>query len=136
MKTCYVVSHVNYEYNDEVYYPPENGGGTPQLVFTDKKLAENKALLLNSLEFQGLTPGNYGYELDEVSSLSAEQIVTKLIGLGVIILRDDDDKIETIAEDIMQYELPDNLDALQLLEVAKIFNKLQFYQVQPVQGDI
>lgn len=63
MKDYYVVCNVNYEYNDEVYYPPESGGGTPQLVFGNKQEAKDKALLLNAQQFKGLTPGHYGYEI-------------------------------------------------------------------------
>jgi hypothetical protein len=39
-RTGYVIVEIGWEYNDEYYYRPDSGGGTPKKFFTDKAKAE------------------------------------------------------------------------------------------------
>ncbi len=41
MSTLYIVTEIDFEYNDEIYYNNSGDGGTPLKAFRDKKKAEN-----------------------------------------------------------------------------------------------
>jgi len=65
MRTGYAVQEVGYEYNDEYYYRPEEGGGHAKFVFFTKEKADQKVLelvaeLLKGSE--GWRGGIEGYE--------------------------------------------------------------------------
>jgi hypothetical protein len=60
---AYVITRLNYEYNDEYSHQPEGGGGDPEIVLTDKAKAEAK---LDELEFSAFKEtaseiNNYDY---------------------------------------------------------------------------
>lgn len=44
MATGYVITEVGYEYNDEIYYQSESGGGTPVKVIWIKQRQKLKLI--------------------------------------------------------------------------------------------
>lgn len=65
----YVVTEVEFQYNDEIYYASDGEGGEPVEVFANKEAAEKaiEKLTLNWLKTTKLQ--DYGYEIDEIFSL-------------------------------------------------------------------
>jgi hypothetical protein len=63
-QTGYIIMTINYEYNDEVYYQGEGGGGNPVKVFRDKLRAEERCRQLNVEAFRDhfVTEKFYGRE--------------------------------------------------------------------------
>lgn len=85
--TYYVVMRLNYEFNDEVNYRPDGGGGDPIKVFTDRKLAEFYVNKLDLKEYRWLLSDGdsfLGYSYDGLDGLnygkagSLEKTLTKL----------------------------------------------------------
>lgn len=77
-KTLYTVIEIGYEYNDEIMYQPESGGGTPLVAYTTKERAQKEVDALNKKSIMDLINDSelnqYGYgwddlDLDDVASL-------------------------------------------------------------------
>lgn len=50
----YIIQRLGWEYNDEIYYVSEVGGGTPKKVYTDEEKAQNECDKLNAKYLSGL----------------------------------------------------------------------------------
>lgn len=76
-ETFYVLMEEGWDYNDEVFFRTENGGGHPEKVFADKEKAEAEANRLNMKRFRELvTSGEvheYAYSLDDILSDKATE---------------------------------------------------------------
>lgn len=77
MTTGYVVTEVGYEYNDEIYYQSESGGGTPVKVFLDKAKAQAEVDKMNLESLIGCEIGSYAYEFSDI--VSDEDAFMKII---------------------------------------------------------
>ena len=66
MTTGYVVTEVGYEYNDEIYYQSESGGGTPVRVFLDKAKAQAEVDRMNLESLIGCEIGSYAYDFSDI----------------------------------------------------------------------
>lgn len=112
MADVYVVMAVGYEYNDEINYRPESGGGDPIQVFYDKNLAELYVKQKNLEEYrkrfvpskecryytEGL--GHYAYDFQEIDCTGKLKEVLSDLGL------DPDDCYEmTLPADISDDDL-------------------------------
>ena len=65
----YVICSAGFEYNDEIYYRPECGGGHPIKVFSSKELADKVCHELNFKEFMnqwGDELRNYSYSIENI----------------------------------------------------------------------
>lgn len=47
-KTIYILSEIGWEYNDENYYRPESGGGTPVKAYSTREKAQDECNKLNA----------------------------------------------------------------------------------------
>lgn len=77
MATGYVVTEIGYEYNDEIYYQSENGGGRPVRVFLDKAKAQDEVEKMNFEALMGCEIGSYAYDLSDI--VSNMDVFTKII---------------------------------------------------------
>ena len=68
MSTMYVLVRNGFEYNDEIMYRPEVGGGDPVKVFHDKELAELYCKRKNIESMRKERIGEYCYGFDEINS--------------------------------------------------------------------
>jgi hypothetical protein len=71
-KKGYVIQKLGYEYNDETYYRPEEGGGNPVIVLTDEVAAKKKFMELEIEAWKNEHIGHYGYDLSDVAIDSGE----------------------------------------------------------------
>lgn len=53
-KKIYIIVEVNWEYNDEYYYRPEGGGGSPIEAYYDEAKAKKRCAVLNKKD-SGMT---------------------------------------------------------------------------------
>lgn len=115
----YIIQKVGYEYNDEVYYRAEDGGGTPEYVFLDKDKAQKSCDEKNIKELSGLNIFEYGYSSDEIFEDEAADLMKKF---GAPI--DDCDR---------DYQFP----SLTLKQYRQIepYLKIKFYEVCEVSGE-
>ena len=66
-----------YEYNDEIYYQSESGGGTPVRVFLDKAKAQAEVDKMNLESLIGCEIGSYAYDFSDI--VSDEDAFMKII---------------------------------------------------------
>ena len=86
MSKVYIVMEKSFEYNDEIYYTPESGGGNPENVFTDKEKAEQFARQKNVEFMKAHNPSEFSYEpsLEFLNkNISQQDALTKLKAVGV-----------------------------------------------------
>ena len=76
MKMGYVVLEAGYEYNDEIYYQPEGGGGNPKAIYFDKSEAIKEVVRLSANALRARNPMDFGYEFADVSSLPVLEAAT------------------------------------------------------------
>lgn len=79
----YVLLKFGWEYNDEYYFRPDQGGGEPVKIFTNKADAKAEYEVKNLEEFKdAINDGirNYGYDYTEVIKAGTESKFTKLVG--------------------------------------------------------
>ena len=114
----YVIQHLGYEYNDENFYRSENGGGTPEKVFTDKVAANELAEELNARQFMGLEIGSYTQEGDIEEETKQ---VNKILG--------------TNFDHNNFWSLPYKMTIGQAKKIAKLFPDVKFYEVIECDGE-
>ena len=72
MDTVYVLMEEGWEYNDETYFHPESGGGTPHSFYTSLEKAQVECDKRNLASFKDLWKSgeihDYCYGLDELVS--------------------------------------------------------------------
>lgn len=90
MTTGYVITEIGYEYNDEIYYQSESGGGVPVKVYLDKEKAQAELDKLNMESLMTCQIGEYSYDIKDVISDmdSFEKIVKKYDKEGEVNLDD------------------------------------------------
>jgi len=70
MDTVYVLMHEGWDYNDEVFFRSEGGGGTPESFFTDEAKANAECDKRNIKDFKSLWETGevrqYCYGIDEL----------------------------------------------------------------------
>jgi hypothetical protein len=68
----WVITTVNYEYNDEYSTTPEGGGGDPKLVFTDPAAARAKLDELQFAEFKASAGDIESYECEGLAATCSD----------------------------------------------------------------
>lgn len=70
MTTLYTIVEIGYEYNDEIMYQPESGGGTPLIAYSTKQRAKEEADSMNQKNIMDLIESSsmseYGYDWGDV----------------------------------------------------------------------
>lgn len=66
MAKMYVLSRVDFEYNDEIYRMTENEGGKPLVVFFDRVKAEAECQKRNIQEIKKVEWSSYAYGFDDL----------------------------------------------------------------------
>ncbi len=118
-KKGYVIQKLGYEYNDETYYRPEDGGGNPVIVMTDEVVAKKKFMELEIEAWRGETVGNYGYNLDEVASDESEfEKALEAMGLEV--------------DDLWNVEIPKTATDDQIKRLIKA-SSIRFHEIVEVE---
>ncbi|MEK6829499.1 MAG: hypothetical protein AABY15_05180 [Nanoarchaeota archaeon] len=120
-KKGYVIQKLGYEYNDETYYRPQDGGGTPEIVLTDEVMAKKRMMELEIKEWRGQSIGNYGYGLDEIAEDELEfEKALKAIGLD--------------PEDGWDLDIPKTATDEQIKRLIKA-SRVRFYEIVEVDID-
>lgn len=125
---AYVVVERGFEYNDEIY--DLNEERSPRQVFLDKASALGEAETRNMEQIRQFNPLAFCYGIDEITSLEREELgrrVSEILG--------------------QQYQLPGEdvaweLDPIfpswasddQMRAIAKLFDRLEFFQV--IEADV
>lgn len=138
MDTVYVLMKEGWEYNDEVFFQAESGGGRPDSFFTDEALAEAECSKRNIRDFKSL------WETGEV-----QQYCYGLDELIIYSNRDDKKKrkaLDAICEKIFGKDFDEIADAFNDSEDLTILSesdedwkelmsylKLTFWEVVPVE---
>lgn len=157
MSSGYVVVEVGYEYNDEIYYQPESGGGKPVHMYTSKKKAEQEALQLTASKLRKVDLTTYGHDWGEISSLDFEELKKRFQDIfpDQEITMGDESHMELsfkcgIKEHHRLYRAierpcpcekekwdrwPKDATHEQLLEVAKLLDEICFYTVEKADID-
>ena len=78
----YVLSRVDYQYNDEVYSQGEGDGVNPEKIFMDKETALKECEKLNVKMFRGLNIHSYTYDIEDLAEgFTKEEIKERLKGI-------------------------------------------------------
>lgn len=130
MATGYVITEVGYEYNDEIYYQSESGGGTPVKVYLDKAKAEAEIDRLNLESLVTCEIGQYAYNMsDIVSDMPAfEKILKKYDTEGTLDLEDEYELGEWFSAKASGFSESDKKKILKLVN-------LEFYTLAEVEID-
>ena len=130
MATGYVITEVGYEYNDEIYYQSESGGGTPVKVYLDKAKAEAEIDRLNLESLVTCEIGQYAYNMsDIVSDMNAfEKILKKYDTEGTLDLEDEYELGEWFSANAISFSQADKR------KIVKLVN-LEFYTLAEVEID-
>lgn len=67
VKKGYVIQQLGYEYNDETYYRPEDGGGNPVVVIIDEATAKKRMMELEIKQWKTESIGHHCYSWDEIA---------------------------------------------------------------------
>lgn len=115
----YIVCKLGFEYNDEYYYRPESEGGLPEAVFESREEAQKEMERRNALAFAGIEPREYGYLRDISDSSETE--------------------VEAILEPFMKkgtysWGIDEKTSLTDLRRIAKLFNRLKFYEIFEVES--
>jgi hypothetical protein len=81
-RAVYVIQSIGYEYNDEINYVPESGGGHAKVVYLDEVAAKKKLMELEIKEWRRQDIGRYGYGIDEIAD-NVEEFQKALEAMGV-----------------------------------------------------
>lgn len=149
---AYVVVEVGYEYNDEIYSQSESGGN-PRGIYLTEEAAKEAAVRRSAEKMKIINPFEYGYGLDEISSLFEKEMEKKMsdildadiqIGFGNLKIncRGDNHRLyQAIGEDCPcqpssgRWDPPwprgATIEQLEQLSV-EVFDQLSFYHVQEV----
>ena len=118
MTTYFTIVQLGYEYNDEIMYQPESGGGQPVSLFKTRESANSHVDELNKKEIFNLISSDelstYGYDWSDICD---DESVIKILNLP--------DLYDFSNEDF------DNLTADQKEVFLKNLN-LNFYEVYEV----
>ena len=68
----FILMRKGFEYNDEIMYEPEGGGGTPTKIFFQKDLAEVEMVQRNIKEFKETDLAEYTYDLEDILTVPEE----------------------------------------------------------------
>jgi hypothetical protein len=124
MDKAYVILRTGYEYNDEIYYESEAGGGMPNLIVFSEKDAKDKVNELNIIEYKSQSLTNYCYDIEEVLNVEEskfkefnDSLVEKY---GKIVSKNRWDDTDNILHPMANQE--------ESLEYAKLI-KLSFYEI-------
>lgn len=118
----YIIQENNFEYNDETYYRPDEGGGKPVNVFTDVEKAAEKCSELNCKEMSGRDIFNYGHDRVINDTFMFVKEFNKIFK-------------KNITEDDLDYSF--ELPKMTVKEWNKIkqFINLRFFEIVEVNGD-
>jgi len=138
MDVVYVLMHEGWEYNDEVFFRAESGGGTPHSFFTKEEEAQSECDKRNLKDFKSLWENGeirqYCYGIDELlpyddrknkeQRKALDKICEKIFGLdfdeiGEEFMNDNDLKILSESDE----------DWKELMS----YLKLNFWEVVPVE---
>lgn len=117
-KTAYVIQSIGYEYNDEVNYVPDGGGGHAVAVYFDEVAAKKKLMELEIKEWRRTEIGRYGYDIDEVSD-NVDEFEKALEAIGVDY------------ENWWDAEIPETATDEQIKNLIK-YSNIRFYEVVQV----
>lgn len=122
--TFFIVIAPNMEYNDENYY--REGYNEPEKIFATRELAQIHCDQINVDQIKGIGLNSYGYELSDLTKLTAKEASNRVKKLG-------------IAFDATGEELETNLDNLTVKNVGeflKVFSEIEVAQVKelPLEG--
>ena len=117
----YLVLERCWEYGD-TYYQPENCGSNVHKFFWDREKADECALKKNIAKFKGLYVCEYGYDSNEITSLTDSELQRALGKLGLNWDGDWDD-----------FCIPSSLSDKKLIEMIKIFDHIEFFYVEEVE---
>jgi hypothetical protein len=88
MDVVYVLMHEGWEYNDEVFFRAESGGGTPHSFFTKEEEAQSECDKRNLKDFKSLWETGeireYCYGIDELIHYNKREDKEKLRALDKI----------------------------------------------------
>lgn len=76
----YLVMALDLEWNGETYYPT---GSDPVKLFWDKDKAGKKAAELTAIKIQDVNMVNFGYDIEDVSSMKTSEVQKELTKLGI-----------------------------------------------------
>ena len=62
----YIILQKGFEYNDEVYSEPENGGGHPKKIYFNRENALSEVKRLNIKDFKETNISLYSYEIEDI----------------------------------------------------------------------
>ncbi len=125
---AYVVVERGFEYNDEIY--DLNDEASPRQIFLDKTTALRAAEAKNVDQIRQHNPLAFCYGVDEISSLSAEQLsrrISEILGTSFQLPGEED------AWDLDPI-FPSSATDEQLQAIFALFDKLEFFQV--VESDV
>lgn len=135
-KTGYVVVALGWEYNDEVMYHGESGGGIPTRVCFNKQLAEKRAERSTAEDIRGEDLGRFGYSLDEVVSTERYKELVEVLDL-----HNEEDNEDSDPESVLGSwwekgaKIDKNLSIEKAIEVARCL-ELEWYQVVEVEVEV
>ncbi|MFK8113807.1 MAG: hypothetical protein AB8B91_16520 [Rubripirellula sp.] len=129
-QTCkvFVIVERGFEYNDEVFHL--NDEAAPQKVFLDKTSALRAAEQQNAGQLRQYNPLAFCYGIEEISSLSQEQIQARVRE----ILNDRTFQIDEEESWELEPIFPSSTTDDQMREIYRLFDKLQFFEV--VESDL
>lgn len=130
MATGYVITEVGYEYNDEIYYQGESGGGTPVKVYLDKEKAQFELDRLNLESLITCEIGQYAYDLEDIIDDMGEfeSIIRKYDKQGEVSVNDSYELGEWFSSNASRFS---KADQKKLLEIVN----LEFYNLAEVEID-
>lgn len=130
MATGYVITEIGYEYNDEIYYQGESGGGTPVKVYLDKDKAQAELDRLNLESLVTCEIGEYAYDLEDIiDDMSAfEKIIKKYDKTEQVSVEDSYELGNWFAKHAPNFS---QADKKKLLEIVS----LEFYTLTEVEID-
>lgn len=117
-KTAYVIQSIGYEYNDEVNYVPDGGGGHAVAVYFDEVAAKKKLMELEIKEWRKTDIGRYGYGIDEIAD-NVREFEKALEAVGVD------------SENWWDAKIPETATDEQIKNLIK-YSSIRFYEIVQV----
>ena len=114
----YLLMAMELERNGETYYPT---GSDPVKFFWDKDKADKKATELTAVKIQDVNMVNFGYDIDDVSSMGTHRVQKELTKLGI----DWDGHFDELWIPKMPIE--------KRLKLINIFDRIGLYYVEEVE---
>lgn len=128
----FVVSRIEFEYNDEIY-SDRTGGGTPVCVYHDRAEAEKKRAELEYRDFKGAELCEYCYDWEDVLAYDVAEVSNRLIEVfGTKRLGwTPDHNPAKLEKWESQMHLPSDMTMDEWMRVQDLFS-LQFYRINEV----